>query len=103
MAIQFDEKGKYFTEVISKDTVLSHIQTPTGYIRGFVYVRKGTRFSDEINSMNNFLAVTKAEVYDLDGTVIHMTDFLVINREHIVWLMPLDEHRETLESPGDDL
>jgi Family of unknown function (DUF6812) len=92
MAIEFDEKGKYFTEVISKNVVLSHIQTQAYRIQGYVHVRQGERLSDEINSANNFLAVTKAEVYNLQGEIIYSNDFLIVNRAHIEWLMPIDEN-----------
>jgi hypothetical protein len=91
MVIEFDEKGKYFTEVVSKDIVLSHIQTPTCYIRGYVHVNKGERLSDEINSTGNFLAVTNAEVYNPQGKILYTNDFLVVNRAHIVWLMPVED------------
>ena len=49
MIFDVDEKGKYFTDVIRKDAFLSEIQTLTHRIRGYVYVRKGDRFTDEIN------------------------------------------------------
>ncbi len=70
MVIEYDEKGKYYTDVISKDVTLSHIQTHTHYIRGFVHVRKGDRLSDEINGSNIFLAVTKAEIFNPQGEVL---------------------------------
>ena len=94
MAIEFDEKGKFFTEVISKDVILSHIQTQSHYIRGFVHVRKGSRLSDEINEINKFLAVTNAEIYNSEGEILYTSEFLVVNREHIVWLMPLSKPQE---------
>jgi hypothetical protein len=97
MVIEFDEKGKYFTEVISKNVILSHIQTQTYHIRGYVHVRAGERLSDEVNSSNNFLAVTNAEIYNSEGEILYTNDFLVVNRAHIVWLMPIDEHQEKAE------
>ena len=97
MAIEFDEKGKYFTEVISKHVVLTHIQTQTYRIQGYVHVRKDERLSDEINSTNSFLAVTNAEIYDPAGEIIYTNDFLIVNRAHIVWLMPIEEEQGTEE------
>jgi hypothetical protein len=90
MVIEFDEKGKYFTEVISKDVILSHIQTQTYHIRGNIYVRKDERLSDEVNGGNGFLAVTDAEVFSPDGSILYTCKFMVVNRAHIVWLMPID-------------
>src|SRR4030066_2090507 len=94
MVLEFDEKGKFFTEVVSKDIILSHIQTITHRIRGCVHVRKGERLSDEINKANLFIAVTSAEIYTLEGEILYTSDFLAINREHIVWLMPIKEPQD---------
>jgi hypothetical protein len=91
MVIEFDEKGKYFTEVISKEVILSHIQTQTYHIRGNVHVRKDDRLSDEVNSEKGFLAITNAEVYSLEGAILYTCKFMVVNRAHIVWLMPIDK------------
>lgn len=97
MALEFDEKGKFFTEVISKDVILSHIQTVTHRIRGYVHVRMGERLSDEINNANLFLAVTDAEIYSLEGEILYTSDFLAVNREHIVWMMPLEKPQDRPE------
>jgi hypothetical protein len=97
MVLEYDDKGKYFTDVISKDLILTHIQTLTHHIRGFVYVRKGERLSDELNQDNLFLAVTSAEIYNPDGEILYTSDFLAVNREHIVWLMPLKDTQEKPE------
>ena len=97
MAIEFDEKGKYFTEVIEKNVVLSHIQTQNYLIRGNVHVRKGERLSDEVNSTNSFLAVTDAEIYNSEGEKIYTNDFLIVNRAQIVWLMPIVDDVDNAE------
>jgi hypothetical protein len=101
MVLEYDEKGKFFTEVISKDLILSHIQTQTYHIRGYVHVRKGERMSDELNQTNLFLPVTNAEIHSPEGKILYITDFLVVNREHIVWLMPVEEPQNRSEKPGD--
>jgi hypothetical protein len=92
MEIEYDEKGKFFTDVISKEVVRSDIQTMTHHIRGNIHVRKGERLSDEINQPNLFLPVTSAEIYSQDGAMLYTSDFLAVNREHIVWLMPVNDH-----------
>jgi hypothetical protein len=91
---EIDEKGKFFTEVITKDKVIAHIQTDDFRIRGYVHVRRGERLSDELNKENKFLAVTDAEIFSTDGELLFISDFLAINREHIVWLMPLEESQK---------
>lgn len=97
MVLEFDEKGKFYTEVISKDEVLSNIQTLTHRIRGNVHVRKDERLSDEINKDNHFLAVTNAEIYSPEGEILYTCDFLAINREHIIWLMPIEDFEHKSE------
>jgi hypothetical protein len=91
MVLEYDDKGKFYTDIISKDRILSHIQTQASYIRGFVHVRRGERLSDEINQDLHFIAVTNAEIYDLQGKMLYTSEFLAINRQHIVWLMPIEE------------
>ncbi len=94
MVLEFDDKGKFFTDIITKDKILTHIQTQTYYIRGYVHVRKDERLSDELNKDYRFIAVTKAEIYNSEGEILNSSDFLVVNREHIVWLMPVKELKE---------
>jgi hypothetical protein len=91
MAIEYDEKGKFFTDIISKEVVLSEIQMTTYIIRGNVHVRKGDRLSDEINLPNLFLPVTGAEIFSLEGEKLVSCNFLAVNREHIVWLKPIED------------
>ncbi len=70
MEIEYDEKGKFFTDVVSKDVISADIQTMTHHIRGNVHVRKGDRLSDEINQPNVFLPVTSAKIYNQDGVLL---------------------------------
>ncbi len=91
MTIEYDEKGKFYTDVITKVAVPSILQTTTHLIRGLVHVRQGERLKDEMESSENFTAVTNASVYDADGKVIFTSPFLVVQRKQIVWIMPTDE------------
>ncbi|OGN94357.1 MAG: hypothetical protein A2Z71_09310 [Chloroflexi bacterium RBG_13_50_21] len=102
MVIEYDEKGKFYTDIITKDMILSHIQTHTHQIRGNVHVRKGDRLSDEINNANVFLAVTNAEIFSLLGESLYTCKFLIVNRSHIVWLMPIDEQQENVKQSGEN-
>lgn len=97
MGVEYDEKGKFYTEFISKDTIYSHIQMVENYVRGYIHVRKDERLSDEINKDISFLAVTKAEIRDPNGEILYTSDFLAVNRRHIVWLMPIDEQMKQPE------
>ncbi|MBC8332483.1 MAG: hypothetical protein H8E28_10925 [Anaerolineae bacterium] len=95
MALHVDHKGKYFTDVISKEGVRSVIQTLTVRIVGDVHVRPGQRFKDEMNKSDRFIAVTSAVIYNARGEEIYQSDFMTINLDHVVWLSPVDEQPDT--------
>ncbi len=102
MGVEYDEKGKYFTEFVSKDAIYAHIQTCDHLIRGYVHVRKDERLSDELNKDSHFLAITKAEICDLQGVKLYACEFLAVNRRHIVWLMPIEGSSVKSEGTGDN-
>jgi uncharacterized protein DUF6812 len=95
MSIEFDEKGKYFTDIISKIAVSAIIQTATHRIEGAIYVRPGSRIKDELDHTEPFMAVTNAKVYDANGNLIHECGFMTVSRSQIVWVIPQDEHDNT--------
>jgi hypothetical protein len=97
MGLRYDEKGKFFTEYVSKTEVLVTIQTVTNLVHGFVYVRKGERLSDELNSSRSFIPVADATIFNANGEKCYKCDFLAVHRDHIIWLMP--ESEEPGEKP----
>jgi hypothetical protein len=88
MYTQFEEKGKIFTNVISKRPIPVTIQTTIQIIKGKFHVRPEGRLKDELNTTEEFLAVTDAEIYDLNKNLQYECAFLSINRSHIIWLAP---------------
>lgn len=86
-----DEKGKVFSHVVHKDVHYVRIQTITHQITGEVYVRRDQRIKDELEFSEQFIAVTSAKVYKLDGTLAYEAPFITLNRNHIVWLALEDE------------
>jgi hypothetical protein len=88
---QFEEKGKIFTNVVTKRPVPVHIHTNNQLIRGIVHIRPDERLKDELNAAEMFIAVTEAKVYDLSGMFLYHCSFLALNRQHIVWLFQDDE------------
>jgi hypothetical protein len=97
MAIEFDEKGKFFTDFVTKKVIRARIQTLSHYIEGEIYVRIGKRISDEINLTEKFIAVTNAVVFDPRGTELFSCNFLAVNRDHMIWLIPEEEETNTTE------
>ena len=90
MSLEFNEKGKYFTDIISKVTVPAVIQTVMHRIEGSVHIRLDERVKDELDRNELFLAVTNARVFGLDGVVLYETDFMTVSRSQIVWVIPSD-------------
>jgi uncharacterized membrane protein affecting hemolysin expression len=92
MGTRYDEKGKIFTDVITKEPVRVVIQSTTMQrIKGKVFVRPDERVKDELNHPERFLAVTDASVYDHDGNLIQQCAFIAVNRDQIAWLIPIEE------------
>jgi hypothetical protein len=91
MTIEYDEKGKFFTNVVQKIPVPSVVQTTSNLVRGFVHVRQNERYKDELESDEQFLAVTDATVTDPAGNTLFSGPFLAVQKDQIVWIMPLSE------------
>jgi hypothetical protein len=97
MTIEFNERGKIFTDIVSKVAVIATIQTTTHLIRGTIHIRHNERVKDELDRDELFLAVTDANVLGEDGKVLFSAPFLAVRRSQIVWLIP-EEQPESGES-----
>jgi uncharacterized protein DUF6812 len=91
MSIQYDEKGKFFTDIVPKMPVHAVMQTAVQQIRGSVHVREGERLKDELDRDEPFLAVTDASVLGPDGQVQFEAPFLAVRRSQIIWILPEEE------------
>ena len=91
MSIEYDEKGKYYTDIITKLPVAVVIQTSAQVIRGLVHVRQGERLKNELERDEIFLAVTNASAIGADEKVLFSVPFMAVKKSHIVWIMPTDE------------
>jgi hypothetical protein len=90
MTLEFNEKGKYYTDIISKTAIAVIIQTTTHRIEGLVHVRLDGRLKNELDLIEPFLAVTEAKVYGSDGSLLYESDFLTVSRLQIVWIIQSD-------------
>jgi len=88
MTFEYDEKGKVFTNFVSKQPVAALVQTATHLIRGTIHIRSGERVKDELERDELFLAVTDASILGAEGQVLYHAGFLAVRRNRIVWLMP---------------
>ncbi len=92
MTFEYDEKGKFYTNVVSKVAVPALVQTTHQLIRGMMHIRQGERVKDELDRDEFFLAITEASVFASDGTtVLHGAPFLAVRRDQIVWIIPLGD------------
>ena len=90
MTIEYDEKGKFYTDVVTKTPTSGVIQTATHLVRGLVHVRQGERLMNELERDEAFLAVTNATIHGADDQVLFTAPFLAIRRAQIVWITPVD-------------
>ena len=102
MSVRYDDKGKYFTDVITKDPVPSIVQTLISRIQGNLHIRISDRVTDELNRDEKFLAVTDATIYDLQGQKIYNAEFMLVNSDQVIWIVP-DEKKisRTPKSEGE--
>ena len=104
MSVRVDAKGKIYTDIVHKDEIPALIQTLTNLIHGHIFVRPGVRIKDEYNnSPDRFIAVTDAQIFGANGQLMVKSDFLTINKEHIVWIRPepLPEEEEAAPAPAE--
>jgi hypothetical protein len=92
MDLRIDEKGKYFTSRVAKDSLAALIRTQDQVIVGFIYVRPERRIKDELNEdESRFLPITNARIYDAHSEkLLYESTFLLVAFDHIVMVSPLD-------------
>jgi hypothetical protein len=92
MGTRYDEKGKIFTDTVSKEPIRVVIQTTTMQrIEGMIFVKPDERVKDELDHPERFLAVTNAQVYAPEGNLIQQCAFIAVNRDQITWLIPFEK------------
>jgi Family of unknown function (DUF6812) len=94
MTFEYDEKGKIFTDIVSKESVSATVQTTTHMIRGHLHVRRDQRIKDELDLNENFLAMTDVSVLGPDGQPLFQAPFLAVRRSHIIWVLPEQNQSE---------
>jgi hypothetical protein len=60
------------------------------------------RVKDELNQGEQFLAITDAIVYNLQGQKIYDAEFMLINRDHVIWIVPDEENILTIQHSEDE-
>ena len=98
MSIEYDEKGKIFTDVVSKTAIHATIQTTTHLLQGYIHVRRDQRIKDEIDRDKDFLALTDVSVLGSNGQALFQAPFLAVRRAHIVWVMPEEKAGQEIDT-----
>src|SRR5688500_1780658 len=100
MVTRVDANGKVFTDRVRKERFACIIQTVTQRIRGEAFRERDDRIMDDLTSGDNFIAVTGAEVLGPADEVLARANFMLVNKKHIVWVLPADD-RAPDESDAD--
>ncbi len=81
---------------VKKEVVPCVIMTTTHLIEGMLHKRVVFRFMDELLKEDPFLAVTNATVHKSNTGKTWETNFLVLRKDQIVWLIPSEEAAEPI-------
>ena len=87
----FDRDTYFREDQISKAPTPVIIKTPGNTIEGDFHVRGTMRLIDEIKFEEKFIAVTDAVLFDRDGNKLYRTNFITVNRDEILWIVPKAE------------
>jgi hypothetical protein len=90
----YDEKGKVFTDIVTKVPIQATIQTTTHMMRGHLHVRREQRIKDELDHTEKFLAFTDVSILGPDGQALFQAPFVAVQRAQIVWVMPEETNAE---------
>jgi hypothetical protein len=91
MNIEFDDNGKFFTDIISKTPVPVLVQTTSHQIHGNIHISQDRRLKDELDLPEKFIAITNAVICLPNGQILYQTKFLAVQRAAIIWVLPDNE------------
>ncbi len=100
MTIEFDDNGKFFTDIVSKVPISVIIQTVTHRIHGNIHVTRDRRLKDELDLPEKFVAMTDAIIYSPDDRVLFQTKFMAVQRGEIIWVLPDSEILDPSKGSG---
>ncbi len=89
MDYRVDPKGKVFTTRVTKRNLAVIIGLGAHVIHGTVHLMADNRLKDELNDGEPFIAVTDAKVFQPGfAAPIYESPALIVNKEHIAWILP---------------
>ncbi len=100
MDYRFDEKGKYYTRHVSKRETQVQVYAQGTVIIGWMHLLLDNRVKDELNSTEQFIALTHAEVRDLaSNRILQQDQTIILNKSQITWIIPCGSEHEPPTSP----
>jgi hypothetical protein len=100
MTIEYDDNGKFFTDIVTKIPIPVIIQTDTQRIHGNIHVTRDRRLKDELDLPEKFVAVTDAVIYSPDDRELYQTKFMAVQRGAIIWVLPDSEILDPTQGIG---
>jgi hypothetical protein len=98
-----DEKGKTYTQRVTKMGTEVEILTVRGTIHGYLHLSLGQRVKDLLNNNEQFLAITSALVKATgQGSPTGSGDarevgFMALNKQHIISVIPINEPKQPVD------
>jgi len=100
MVRRIDPTEKLVSSHVRKERFVCIIQTVTQRIRGEAFRSTSNRIVDDLNGAEKFIALTHAEVLGPSDEILARAQFMLVNKNHIVWVLPADD-RAPDESDAD--
>lgn len=98
MGFRVDEKGKVFTDRVTKYQVSVIARVLDLIIEGNVHLKPENRLKDELNDSEQFIAITHAQAMLKEGEPpLYTTDALIVNKAHIAWIFPRESNQPNRE------
>lgn len=60
-------------------------------VEGELHLPSTTRLSDRMNQAKDFLPITNARIYSVDGQLLYTTSAVMVHKTHVVMLMERHE------------
>ena len=89
MDYRVDEKGKVFTTHVTKRSIAVAALMGNTLIEGTVYLTLDNRLKDELNSGEQFIAITDAKISEIGAArLLRKADVLIVNKAQVTWMTP---------------
>ena len=99
MDMRYDDKGKFYTSRVTKRAAQVLVCAQEMLISGTMHLLLENRVKDELDSEGHFIAITNAQVRERDsGRVLANDQTLILNKEHITWVVPCEDTNEPAAS-----